>query len=159
FDFSFLGPITLNDPGDVAFAFLLSPFMQPFGVNAGVYRSLHGTVSAVVVPFVTQSPTGGTFQGASFRPSLNNSGDLVFPGIIATASGIHVPGETYIGLGIGIFGADTKGALRSIVVPGDASPGGGTFDFADSPWLNGRGDVAFVGHVAGEALFAPGSPA
>ena len=32
--------------------------------------------------------------------------------------------------------------------PGDPAPGGGTFDFVRTPWINDAGDVAFVGHVA-----------
>src|SRR5512132_4082005 len=35
FDFGFLGPVTLNDAGDMVFNFLLEPFTPPVGVNAG----------------------------------------------------------------------------------------------------------------------------
>src|SRR5262249_40932252 len=38
FDGAFLGPIALNDGGDMAFSFILDPFTLPFGVHAGVYR-------------------------------------------------------------------------------------------------------------------------
>src|SRR5574341_1121807 len=38
FEFGFLGPVGLNDQGDMVFNFLLKDFTPPFGVNAGVYR-------------------------------------------------------------------------------------------------------------------------
>ena len=160
YDFGFFGPTTLNDPGDAAFAFILSPFTLPYGVNGGLYRYSHNTnaVTPVVQPFVTPAPTGGVFQGAIFGYTLRNNGDLLFDGIIAIANGIHAPGEAYTGLGEGMFKADTAGRISSVVVPGDAAPGGGTFDWVGGPWVNAGGDMAFEGHVAGEPLFPPGSP-
>src|SRR5262249_53948138 len=150
----------LNAQGDVAFTFQLSPFTLPYGVNGGTYRYSHstGTVAPVVVPFVTPAPTGGTFQGSVFYPVMNNRGDLIFAGIVATDKGIHIPGDTYIGLGEGLFKQDASGNISSVVAPGDAAPGGGTFDFASGPWVNERGDVAFNAHVAGEPATAPGLP-
>ena len=164
FDFGFLGPVALNDKGDVAFDFLLEDFTPPFGVNAGAYRYSHTTrsVTPVVIPFVTPAPGGGTFQGtvllsddqqprrrrvrrASWRPP----------------DGVHnVPpnGEAYIGLGIGIYRADTRGHISSEVSPGDAAPGGGTFDYAVEPWVNNGGDVSFIGHIAGEESVVAGFP-
>jgi hypothetical protein len=146
----FLSPLTLNDKGDAGFAFLLEPFSFPAGLNAGVYRfSQHThTLSPVVIPEVTEVPGGGVFKGAHFGASLNERGDLIFPGIVATDKGIPFP--EHLGLGVGIFRANQRGAISSVVSPGDAAPGGGTFDFAAGPWINNRGDVAFMGHVAGE---------
>ncbi len=160
FDFLLLGPTTLNDEGDAAFDFTLSPFSFPIGVNSGVYRYSHNsrTVTPVVVPGVTPAPGGVTFAGAFFGPSLNNGGDLVFPGIVPTDQGIHLPDEPYVGLGIGIFRADKHGDISNVVSPGDAAPGGGTFDFANAPWVNDGGDVAFIGHVAGEEVVSTASP-
>jgi hypothetical protein len=160
YDFGFFGPSTLNDQGDAAFAFILSPFTLPFGVNGGLLRYSHNTnaVTPVVQPFVTPAPIGGAFQGAMFGYTLNNNGDLLFDGIINTANGVHAPGEDYTGLGEGIFGADKAGHISRLVVPGDAAPGGGTFDMVSFPWGNAGGDMAFVGHVAGEPLFPPDSP-
>jgi hypothetical protein len=160
YDFGFAGPSALTDQGDAAFSFILSPFTTPFGVNVGLFRYSHSTntVTPVVQPFVTPAPTGGAFQGTTFGYTLNNNGDLLFDGIIATANGVHAPGEDYAGLGEGIFKADKAGHISSLVVPGNAAPGGGTFDFASFPWGNAGGDMAFVGHVAGEPLFPPGSP-
>jgi hypothetical protein len=160
YDFGFFGPTALNDPGDAAFAFILSPSMLPVGVNGGLYRYSHSTnmVTPVVQPFVTPAPTGGVFAGTVFGYTLNNNGDLLFDGIIPTADGVHAPGEDYTGLGEGIFSADKAGHISSVVVPGDAAPGGGTFDFVQQPWVNAGGDIAFAGHLAGEPLFPPGSP-
>src|SRR5437588_12843346 len=55
---------SLNDQGDAAFTFLLSPFTSPVGVNAGTFRYSHTTksVTPVVLPFVTPAPGGGLFQ-------------------------------------------------------------------------------------------------
>ncbi len=66
FESFFFGPTSLNDPGDAAISFQLSPFMLPFGVNTGMFRYSHSsqTLSPVVIPFVTPAPTGGVFQGA-----------------------------------------------------------------------------------------------
>jgi hypothetical protein len=150
--FGSLGHSVINDAGDIAVAFTLEPFTLPIGANSGVYRSRHatGALDALVVPYVTPAPGGGTFQGTGFHASLNNRGVIVFPGIIETADGIHIGGQPYLGLGLGIFHIDKQGRITSVVSPGDAAPGGGRFDYATAPWLNDRGDIAFGGHVAGE---------
>src|SRR5262249_34575430 len=129
FDFSFLGPSSLNDQGDAAFDFLRQPAGSPFGVNAGAYRYSHSTqtVTPVVVPGVTPAPAGVTFAGVSFGPTLNSRGDLIFPGIFTTDQGIHIPGEEYIGLGQGLFKPNRDGTIASVLSPGDPAPGGGTF--------------------------------
>jgi hypothetical protein len=162
FEFSFLGPVGLNDQGDIAFNFLLHPFTQPppFGVNAGAYRYSHTTriVTPVVIPFVTPAPGFGKFQGVGFQPTINNRGDIVFPGVVETDKGVHIPGEDYVGLGIGIFRADAKGQIARVVVPGDAAPNGSTFDTAGEPWVNDGGDVSFIGHIAGTEALVPGFP-
>jgi hypothetical protein len=129
-------------------------------VNAGVYRFSHvtHTAAAVMVPGVTPAPGGGLFAGAHFGASLNNRGDLVFAGIVPTDKGIHLPDEDYVGLGVGLFEADRKGRITSVVTPGDPAPGGGVFDGAFLPRTNNRGDVVFAGHVAGEECKADGFP-
>ena len=159
FDFLLLGPTALNDQGDAAIAFTLQPFSFPVGVNSGVYRYSHATrtVTAVVVPG-DPAPGGGTFAGAFFGPSLNNGGDLLFSGIIPTDEGIHLPDEPYVGLGIGAFRADKKGQISRVVIPGDAAPGSGTFDFTNGGWVNDGGDVAFAGHLAGDEVRSTTSP-
>jgi hypothetical protein len=156
----FFGPASLNASGDAGFTFQLSPFMLPYGVNGGTFRYSHNTntVTPVVLPFVTPAPTGGVFQGTSFYPSLNDRGNLAFVGIVQTDQGIHIPGEDYIGLAEGVFKADQGGQISTVVAPGDAAPGGGTFDFAGHPWINNRGDVVFEGHLAGRPAQIPGFP-
>jgi hypothetical protein len=160
FEFGFLGPVAMNDGGDVAFNFLLTPFTQPFGVNSGCYRYSRtaGTVTPVVIPFVTPVPGGGTFQGTGFGPVMNNRGDIAFPGVIVTDLGVHIPGEDYPGVGVGLYRADRQGSLTSEVIPGDPAPGGGQFDFATEPWINQGGDMVFGGHVAGEDAAIAGFP-
>ena len=159
YDFGFLSPTTLNDKGDAGFAFLLSPFSFPAGMNAGVYRFSQSTqsVAPVMRPGVTPAPGGGVFKGAQFGVSLNNRGDLVFGGIVETEQGIHLPDEDYIGLGGGLFKANRTGHISSVVSPGDLVPGGGVFDFAFGPSMNDGGDVTFTGHVAGDECRPAGS--
>jgi hypothetical protein len=158
----FFGPITMNSKGDLAFGFALAPTGLPIGFNGGVYRySVNdGTLSAVVVPFVTPLPGGSglTFQGTSFYAALDESGDLAFPGMFATDAGVHIAGEDYPGLGLGLFQADRNGRIATIVIPGDPAPNGGFFDFATSPRLNSGGDMVFVAHVAGEEAAIPDFP-
>src|SRR5712691_6493981 len=162
FDFLLLGQTSLNDQGDGAFDFTLNPLGSPIGVNSGAYRYSQdtGTVVPVVVPGHTPAPGGGTFAGVFFGTSLNNGGDLVFPGIIATDKGIHVPNENYIGLGMGVFKADNQDQITSVVSPGDRAPKGGSFDSAGigGMWVNQAGDVAFTAHVAGEEVTGEGAP-
>jgi hypothetical protein len=148
------GHTDLNGKGDVAFAFALDPFTFPLGMNSGIYRFTHatGTLSAVMVPGVTPAPGGGTFQGAFLHASINNRGDIAFAGIVPTTAGIS--GD----LGIGVFLADKKGQISSVLSPGDPAPGGGTFDFAENPWINDKGDIAFGAHVAGEECIDLGVP-
>jgi hypothetical protein len=136
------GEVSLNEEGDGAYAFTLTPFGAPVTVvdltlgflNSGVYRYSHtsGEVSPVVIPNVTPSPAGGTFPGVGFNASLNNRGDLVFPGIVGDK--------------LGIFKADKEGNITSVVSPGDAMPGHNTFESGSNsgPWINQRGDIAFT---------------
>jgi hypothetical protein len=163
FEFGFLGPVGLNDLGDMVFDFLLQNYTPPLGVNAGTYRysAARQSVTPVVIPFTAPAPGGGTFQGVLFQPTINNRGDVAFAGIIETDDGVHnVPdnGELYLGLGLGIFRADSKGRLTSVMSPGDAAPGGGTFDYGVEPWVNNGADVAFIGHIAGQESVVAGFP-
>jgi hypothetical protein len=160
FDFLLMGQTSLNEAGNGALAFSLVPFGAPEGVNSGLFRYSHvgRTITAAVLPFVTPAPGGGIFQGVFFGTSLNNAGTLVFTGIIPTDQGVHIPGQAYPGLGMGVFKASANGQISSMVRPGDPAPGGGTFDIAESGWINDGGDVAFEAHVAGEEAAIPGFP-
>src|SRR5262249_38652300 len=140
FDFLLLGQTALNDQGDGAFAFTLQPFSSD-GVSSGVYRYSHitGKVTPVVMSGApAPAPVGGTFSGVGFNTSLNNRGDLVFVGAVAT--------------GLGVFKADVRNRITSVISPGESVPGGGQFDAAANggPWINQGGDVAFTAHLAGE---------
>lgn len=137
------GTTNLNASGDAAFAFFGEPAELPSGRNARVSRWANGALSAVVVPGVTSAPTGGFFAGVNDAPSLNDHGAVAFSGMIETRQGISG------GLGVGVFLAAPTGPITPVVVPGDPAPGGGRFDLADQPTLNGRGDLAFGGHLAG----------
>ena len=148
--FGVFGNLGVNDAGDAAFAFGLEPFSFPIGAGGGVYRytGASGALSAVVVPGMTPAPTGGTFVGAAFRTVLNNMGEIAFAGIVETGAGIADP------LGMGIFKAGVHGEITNVASPGDPTPGGGVFDFAQNPWINDPGDIAFGAHVAGEECIA-----
>lgn len=160
FSVPFFGPVDVNERADMVFNYPLEPFTLPYGVNAGAYRYSHATgrVTAVVIPYKTKAPGGGKFQGVFFGPTINNSGQHVFPGVVETEQGFHAEGQPYGGLGIGAYVARPDGDIDPVVVPGDAAPGGGTFDYVVEPWINERGDVSFIGHVAGETGPVPGFP-
>ena len=99
--------------------FALSPFSFPIGVaNCGTYRFSQntGALTPVVVPGITPAPDGGTFAGVFFGPTINNRGQIVFPGIVTTDQGIHIPNEDYVGLGL-IDKADKKGDISGVVIP------------------------------------------
>jgi hypothetical protein len=146
--YELLSPTTLNDFGEGATAVQLNAFQSPLGVGVGLYRGFGYSPlpTPVVVPGVTVGPNGQPFQGVGFQPVLNNRGQLLFNGLIATSQGI-VPSQ---GLGMGMFVADPQGHIVNVVSPGDPAPGGGTFDFAEASWINDIGDVVFGAHIAGE---------
>jgi hypothetical protein len=139
-------PVAINNRRNGTFTPILEPFTLPVGTNSGVYRFSKNTptVTAVMVPYHTPAPGGGTFQGAYLHTDLNNNGDIVFAGIIPTPNGIAD------GRGMGVFRADRLGNIFSVVSPGDPAPGGGKFDFAENPSINPVGDIGFGAHVAGE---------
>ncbi len=94
---------------------------------------------------MTVAPTGGVFIGAGELTSTNDRGDVAFTGMVSTESGI------FDGIGMGTFLGHPDGSIDRLVVPGDAAPGGITFDYATGPSINATGDVAFTGHRAGTA--------
>jgi len=129
------GYIGGNDEGDLAFVFMLEPPKSAPFIHGGLYRYSHitQTVTPVVVPDVTPAPGGGTFLGVGTSPSLNNQGTIEFRAFTAAAKG---PAD-------GIFLAHKSGRLETIVNSAD-----GVFNLAATPWLNNKGDAAFIGHVA-----------
>ncbi len=143
---NFFGEIRLNNSGDGAFSFERQPLSNPFiaGLNAGLYRfsGPNHTVTPAVLPG-TPAPGGGTIEGTVFRPTINDAGTVAFVGIIPATIG---PGAS-LGLGQGDFLIDSRGRLSDVVRPGDPAPGGNTFDWAQNPSVNNRGDVAFGAHI------------
>jgi hypothetical protein len=85
---------------------------------------------------------------------VNNSGEIVFPGVVKSNAGVR-PMD---GIGQGIFLADRNRRITKVVAPGDPAPGGSTFDYTYNPWINDRGDIGFEGHVAGEECISPNWP-
>jgi hypothetical protein len=156
---SSFGRIAVNDAGNTAVAFG-DPTQSPVGLGGSVYRSNHagGPLSAVEIAGVTPVPGGGVFRGAYVQPSINDRGAIAFTGMVDTQNGVHIPGETYLGLGLGIYEQLPNGKIISVAAPGDAAPGGSTFDNAENPWINARGDVAFEGHVVGDEAITGGIP-
>lgn len=156
---SAFGRFAVNDAGNTAVTFG-DPTLSPIGLGGVVYRSNHagGPLSAVELPGVTPVPGGGVFRGAYVQPSINERGTIVFTGMVDTPYGVHIPGETYLGLGLGIYEQSLNGNISTVVAPGDPAPGGSTFDNAGNPWINARGDVAFEGHVAGDEAITGGLP-
>ena len=156
---AFPGPgLTLNDSGDAGFPFFIG---DPISGDrpAGIFRFSHltGTVTAVAVPG-TPMPGGGVFAGTPLHPSLNRRGDLAFAGLVTEADiAPGPPGIDGTGLGGGVFLQTKNGQLSSVLRPGAAAPGGGVFDFIESPSLNDRGEMAFGAHVQGEECIT-GSP-
>jgi hypothetical protein len=146
------GRLGVNEGGDIAIPFSLEPLdFSSLALNAGIFRFSHSTqtLSRVAGPG-TPVPGGEHLAGVFFNTAINNRGDIVFSGIV-TGGDIDPtspPGE--IGLGVGLFLADKRGTISSVVRPGDPAPAGGTFDMAMNGSINNGGDVAFGGHVAGD---------
>ncbi len=141
----FLGHISLNESGNGAFVFHRQNQTPPslFGQDAVLYRfSPNGTVSPFLLPG-KDAPGGGKFAGFVFRPVINNQGMIAFVGLVPTDIG---PGAA-VHLGQGNFLVDQQGKISKIVRPGDTAPRGDTFDWAQNPWVNDTGDIAFGGHV------------
>jgi len=149
-----LGRLGINAGGDIAIPFSLEPFTGPV-FNSGLFRFSHSTqtLSAVARPG-TPVPGGGQLAGVFPNTAINNRGDIVFSGIIATEAG---PPDS-MGFGVGLFLADKHGTISGVVRPGDPAPGGATFDTAMNGSINNGGDIAFGGHVAGEECINIGSP-
>ncbi len=156
--FGVFGTFGFNNSGDAAFCFGLDPFTTPLGANAGVYRYSHITraVSAILVPYVTAAPGGGTFVGGDFYAGLNERGTVIFTGKITGADIDPTTPPGFGGLANGVFVADAWGHISKVVRPGDPAPGGSVFDVAENPGINDRGDIAFDAHVAGDDCISLG---
>ena len=134
---------TLGNPINLALNNLdqLAFMAQPFPGPAGVFTAING----IVTPLATDgaaAPGGGNFLlffGLS-HPVINDHGDIAFSSLLTGVSG-------------GFFGSSgvflyEDGTLSRIVGPGDPSPDGGVFLFADSPSINSSGDIAFFAETS-----------
>src|SRR5579885_1816043 len=156
-----LSPMSANLWGDVAFIMTRNgtgDVPPPLGLNAGVYRynPLTGVVP-VMIPG-QQAPGGGAFWGSSFIAAVNNLRNIVFPGMVCTTANNSAPypvpcpdGSPGV-LALGVYQADLRGRISSVVKPGDPAPGGtgSTFDLAYGTGLKDFGDVAFTENILGE---------
>jgi hypothetical protein len=144
--FGSMGHVALDEDGDIFAPFTLEPVPAPLGVGGGAffYDADKRSLRAIALPDVTAVPrVGGTLQGVYFNGSMSDRHHIAFGGIYA-AQGTAMP------YSLGIFSADARGNLAAVALPGDAAPGGGTFDQAWDSTINEHGEVAFGGHVAGE---------
>jgi hypothetical protein len=71
---------------------------------------------------------------------MNNRGELAFSSVLSGTIG------GFFGSG-GVF-RYSNGTLTRVVGPGDPSPDGGIFLFADAPSINANGDIAFFGETS-----------
>ncbi len=157
-----LGPVPMMAGGDTAFISTDLSLPEPWGLAAGVYRTVFGIPIPipVMLPGVTRAPGGSVFQGAAFNVQMNNSYETVFPGMICSTAPSSVPNPlpnpcSTGKLAFGIYQANILGQIDAIVQPGSPAPGGSTFDYAQVPFNNNSGDVAFDGHVFGEVCNDP----
>jgi hypothetical protein len=135
----------------VAFVFGINPQAALEGFpTAGLFRYSHVTknMTPVVIPGVTVAPGFGPLRSTWQHASMNNSGDIAFPGVVQTNAG------TTAHFGQGIFLADRHDRISKVVAPGDPAPGGHVFDFTFDPWLNDGGDIAFGGHIKGDTCIS-----
>jgi len=143
----------MNDPGDVAFGFLIDVPSNLLQTGAGVFRydSVSQKISPVLLPSYP-APGRTTFRGTDFHTDLNNRGEIATVGVIDTSAGNCTnPSAACFGLGRGVYIFDRFNNPRKIAAPGDPAPGSNsTFDDAWDPNLNNSGDVVFGGHVTGE---------
>lgn len=116
---------------------------QPLAGPAGVFLVSGGKLSPLALSG-NPAPGGGTFSFPFFlprqTPAINDKGDIAFAGQLS-------------GVPRGIFGSGGVflyhlGTLSRIVGPGDPSPDGGVFRFADAPTINIHGDVAFFAETS-----------
>lgn len=130
--------VSLNNQGQVAF---LSEFSFP-SPNA-IYLSTAGQVTPLARDG-DPAPGGGNFSipfgNLRFGPVINDSGEVAFATSLTGTSG------GFFGSG-GVF-LLSQGNLTRIVGPGDPSPDGGVFLFADSPSINASGQVAFFAETS-----------
>jgi hypothetical protein len=147
-------PLSLNDHGDLAFAFSLEPFEIPLETTAGLftYEQRTGRLSALVLPGVSLS--SDAFVGVGLGPTITNRAAVAFSGLVPATVG---PGAD-AGVGTGLFVRDAANRMLRLVEPGSPAPGGGIFDWVAYPSANEAGLVVFMGHRVDQGLCPPPNP-
>jgi hypothetical protein len=124
-----------------ALAFEATTFFPSFTTNVDLFAN--GQLTTIAASG-SPAPGGGTFQIVFFSPRvgpvMNNRGDVAFAGGLSGVAG-------------GFFGASgiflyRNGTLTRVVGPGDPSPDGGIFQFADAPSINANGDISFFAETS-----------
>ncbi len=151
FDIFGFGTPTLNGAGKVAFnGFLAGPGVL-FGINnRGIWAGAVGNLQLVVRG---GDPAPGTNPGIAFSavgsPVLNDAGEVAFGG--------NVTGPTVDSTNDQGIWAGAVGNLQLVVREGDPAPGtdpGVVFVGGAAPVLNGAGEVAFRGRLAGPGVLS-----
>jgi len=95
------------------------------------------------------APDGSHFDMA-MNPSSNVLGQVAIAGHQSNQECIDFGGsqEVFINCATSVYLAQPDGRVRAIALQGDQAPGGGTYRFAWSPWINARGQVVFVGDLS-----------
>ena len=127
--------LALNSLDQLAF------MAQPFPGPAGVFTAANGIVTPLATDGGT-APGGGNFLlffGLA-RPVINDRGDIAFSSLLT-----GTPGGFFGSSGVFLY---KDGTLSRIVGPGDPSPDGGVFRFADSPSINSSGEIAFFAETS-----------
>jgi hypothetical protein len=116
---------TLNNSGQIVFNASLSSGI--FGLFQGSPGSLQSNLLAGQT-----TPSGGTYGSFAYN-SQNNSGQVAFTSRINNGPSSN-----------GMFLA-SAGSVQTVLLQGDAAPGGGTFGTFDTlPLLNDAGQLAFL---------------
>jgi len=123
-----------------ALAFQVTTFFPSFTTDVELFANgLLTTIAASGSP----APGGGTFDilfdSPRVGPVMNNRGEVAFSSVLSGTIG------GFFGSG-GVF-RYSNGTLTRVVGPGDPSPDGGIFLFADAPSINANGDIAFFGET------------
>ncbi|MEZ6095288.1 MAG: hypothetical protein R3C03_13830 [Pirellulaceae bacterium] len=137
---SFFVPV-LNDSGELAFAGLLNGTAGGDTDGNGIFRGSGGSTTQVARAGQVAPDGNGTFETFSAVPSINNSGQTGFIGVLSGTSGGFSDN-------LGIFMGD-DGNVSQIARKGqDAPDSNGVFLSFGSPVLNDFGAAAFRGSLS-----------
>jgi hypothetical protein len=147
--------VNLNNRGDLVFTGIIPtdqsiPLPDDSGLGVGVFKAnKNGHISGVVGPGYPV-PGGGVFDWA-FGPWMNDRGDVAFTGHVAgeeCRAEDFPPPEILIACLRSVYVKKAAtGNIRSIAHAGDPAPGGRMYREAQSPVINERGDIVFLGDL------------